>query len=1103
MPYLFKLSKRVARTRSRALILAAAAAFTCEPTDPMNGPAHPSYATIDGRPTPVADLTVSAVTDTSVTLSFTEVDDGAGNPASYDVRYALTPISWGSAPSVARGNCAVPVSGSAIGARRSCTVVGLAPASSYQFQLIAFRGTLNVNAVFGALSNVASGATAGAAPASAAVLVQEGFEDASFALRGWYDNTGMATTAAQQVSGSRALEVHFLVGGKTPTWGGAARHLFKETESVYLSYWVKYSANWVGSGRSYHPHEFLFLTNENDVYSGLSFTHLTAYVEHNYQNGGIPALQLQDGANVDQSKIGVDLSSVTESRAAAGCNGNTDGYATSCYDQGDGNYTNAKIFSAGQPSFVPNPGPGYKGDWHFVEAYFKLNAIQSGKGVANGIIRYWFDGKLVIERTNVLMRTGAHASMKFNQLAIAPWIGDGSPADQTMWVDNLTIATDRVASGGGGSVPAPVASVVVTPASVSQTIGGTQQFAATLKDASGNVLTGRSVTWTSSAPAVATVSAGGLETAIAAGSATITATSEGITGAASVTMTAPVITKPGAVVDLAVAGVTDTSATLSFTEVNDGTGSPASYDVRFAVSPLSWGSAPAVARGTCATPLAGSAIGAKRTCTVLGLSRTTAYGFQLIAFRGTLNVNAVFGGLSNAATGSTAAPAPAPVASVAVTPGSVSQTTGGTQQFAATLKDATGNVLTGRTITWTSSNAAIAAVNGSGLETAVAAGSATVTATSGGITGTASVTVTAPVITKPGTVVDLAVAGVTDTSATLSFTEVTDGTGSPASYDVRSAVGPLSWGSAPSVTRGACTTPLAGKAIGGKRTCTVLGLSPATAYGFQLIAFRGTLNVNAVFGSLSNSASGTTATGQAQQPQPPQQPQQPQPAPSGTWPHEPSGASVIGDQGFNSLTTGDGWTIADNTSGLGSVVSDGTAPFSPTGVLQYLYPVGFTGGTGPAAEWHGLPGLSQVFVGMWWKVSNPWQGHASNVNKIAFLFPGSGGDMYIAMYGTPGGPYELKVIPQFPGLPSNWLEPNVAHVPVQLGTWHRIEWLINYNGGVVQWWLDGQLVGSYTGVPFPSGAMTEFKMSSTWGGIGGSKSEDDYYWFDHVHVSGH
>jgi len=33
--------------------------------------------------------------------------------------------------------------------------------------------------------------------------------------------------------------------------------------------------------------------------------------------------------------------------------------------------------------------------------------------------------------------------------------------------------------------------------------------------------------------------------------------------------------------------------------------------------------------------------------------------------------------------------------------------------------------------------------------------------------------------------------------------------------------------------------------------------------------------------------------------------------------------------------------------------------------------------------------------------------------------------------------------------------------------------------------------------------MTEFKMSSTWGGIGDSKSETDYYWFDHAHVSGH
>jgi len=37
--------------------------------------------------------------------------------------------------------------------------------------------------------------------------------------------------------------------------------------------------------------------------------------------------------------------------------------------------------------------------------------------------------------------------MRFNQFIIAPYIGDGSPVDQTMWVDNLTVATSR--TGGG------------------------------------------------------------------------------------------------------------------------------------------------------------------------------------------------------------------------------------------------------------------------------------------------------------------------------------------------------------------------------------------------------------------------------------------------------------------------------------------------------------------------------------------------------------------------------------------------------------------------------------------------------------------------------
>jgi hypothetical protein len=61
--------------------------------------------------------------------------------------------------------------------------------------------------------------------------------------------------------------------------------------------------------------------------------------------------------------------------------------------------------------------------------------------VPDGIVRYWFDGQLALEHTNVLRRTGAHATMRFNQLLIAPYIGSGSPVDQTMWMNQRTVAT--------------------------------------------------------------------------------------------------------------------------------------------------------------------------------------------------------------------------------------------------------------------------------------------------------------------------------------------------------------------------------------------------------------------------------------------------------------------------------------------------------------------------------------------------------------------------------------------------------------------------------------------------------------------------------------
>src|SRR5207237_7859115 len=68
---------------------------------------------------------------------------------------------------------------------------------------------------------------------------------------------------------------------------------------------------------------------------------------------------------------------------------------------------------------------------------------------------------------------------------------------------------------------------------------------------------------------------------------------------------------------------------------------------------------------------------------------------------------------------------------------------GQTAQLSVTTKDSAGNVLTGRTITWVSSSTTVAIISVSGLVTAKAAGSATMTATREGKSGSSAITVAA------------------------------------------------------------------------------------------------------------------------------------------------------------------------------------------------------------------------------------------------------------------------------------------------------------------------------------------------------------------------
>ena len=187
----------------------------------------------------------------------------------------------------------------------------------------------------------------------------------------------------------------------------------------------------------------------------------------------------------------------------------------------------------------------------------------------------------------------------------------------------LAIDTDGYDVRGGGSTE-PVANVEVSPALATIAVGETIQLTAQLTDSDGNTLNGRVVTWSSNADEFATVSPGGLVTAVADGGATITATSEGIVGTSAITV---------------------------------------------------------------------------------------------------LYV---------------------PVASVDVTPASATIATGASIQLTAVPQDGGGNPLAGRAVTWSSSNTGVAMVASDGLVTGVGQGTATITATSEGISGDAAIEVYAP-----------------------------------------------------------------------------------------------------------------------------------------------------------------------------------------------------------------------------------------------------------------------------------------------------------------------------------------------------------------------
>ncbi len=262
------------------------------------------------------------------------------------------------------------------------------------------------------LSVIALGTASAKEPGQATekFLFQESFDDSQLLKRGWYDGDRFRISQTGSHAGAGCLEYEWKTGGTTPASSSGIRRLFPATDTVYLRCYLKLSKGFGWTGRNYHPHLMHFMTTENGPYHGPAGSHLTLYIEP--CNGKL-RLAAQDIQNKDQPH------GLTQGPLKGGYNG--------------------QFYDSEQVLFRDD-------QWHMVEALFQLNTLntQEDKPNADGIVQGWFDGRLVIDQKDVVLRSTDFPKMKFNQFLLTPYFGPGLlPHAQTLWIDELAVGIKR------------------------------------------------------------------------------------------------------------------------------------------------------------------------------------------------------------------------------------------------------------------------------------------------------------------------------------------------------------------------------------------------------------------------------------------------------------------------------------------------------------------------------------------------------------------------------------------------------------------------------------------------------------------------------------
>ena len=278
-------------------------------------------------------------------------------------------------------------------------------------------------------------------------------------------------------------------------------------------------------------------------------------------------------------------------------------------------------------------------------------------------------------------------------------------------VTAVAAGTTQIAASAGGLSRTiavtvsqrPIALVRISPPAGNVFVGGTFTLQGEALDGTGELLPNRLLEWSSSAPGIATVSATGVVTGVSVGQATISATGEGKTGTALITVSPTPI------------------ATITISP--NGGSLPAGGTMVFTATP----------RDAAGQPLTGRALEWRSSNDAI--ATISASGLLTAITPGTVTITvSAPGGGTDGTTPSASVDVTVlidPVASAVLVPGTVNVQVGGSVALTLNLFNAAGNPLStaGRTITFASSNTAVASVNSSGTVTGAAVGNVTITAT--------------------------------------------------------------------------------------------------------------------------------------------------------------------------------------------------------------------------------------------------------------------------------------------------------------------------------------------------------------------------------------